>query len=112
MRKPDANEYHPDYQKYFDLIPDGDYIDMLEQNTIGAVEFFETIPSEKHAYRYAEGKWTIKEVLMHIIDTERVFAFRALAAARGDEASVYWMDEELYFFNVDVSNRTIGDLIS
>jgi len=112
MRRPDANEYDPNYQKYFDLIPNGDYMDMLEQNTLGTVEFFETIPSTKHGYRYAEGKWTIKEVLMHIIDTERVFAYRALAAARGDAAPVYRMDEELYAGNVDVSNRTMGDLIS
>ena len=49
---------------------------------------------------------------MHIIDTERVFAYRAVAAARGDVTPVYRMDEELYARNVDVSNRTIGDLIS
>lgn len=77
-----------------------------------AVEAGCPIPPEKHAYRYAEGKWTIKEVLMHIIDTERVFAYRAVAAARGDVTPVYRMDEELYARNVDVSNRTIGDLIS
>jgi|SRR5215213_970794 len=112
MQRPDANEYHPNYQKYFDLIPNGDYMDMLEQNKIETVEFFETIPPQKQTYRYAEGKWTIKEVLMHLIDTERVFAYRALAAARGDPAPVYRMDEELYACNVDVSNRTIGDLIS
>jgi uncharacterized damage-inducible protein DinB len=112
MQRPDASEYHPDYQKYFDLIPDGDYMELLDRNTIGAVEFFETIPPEKHAWRYAEGKWTIKEVLMHVIDTERVFAYRALAAARGDTTPVYRMDEELYVGNVDVSNRAIGDLIS
>jgi len=112
MQRPEPNEYDPNYQKYFDLIPDGDYLDLLEQNTIGTVEFFDTIPPEKHAYRYAEGKWTIKEVLMHIIDTERVFAYRALAAARGDAAPMYRMDEELYAGNVDVSNRTMEDLIS
>jgi len=112
MQRPGANEYSPNYQKYFDLIPDGEYLDLLEQNTIETVEFFETMPPEKHAYRYAEGKWTIKEVLMHIIDTERVFACRALAAARGDASPVYRMDEELYGGNVDVSNRTMGDLIS
>ncbi len=112
MQRPDSNEYDPNYQKYFDLIPDGDYLEMLEQNTIETVEFFERIPAERHAYRYAEGKWTIKEVLMHLIDTERVFAYRALAAVRGDPARVYRMDEELYAGNVDVSNRTTGDLIS
>jgi uncharacterized damage-inducible protein DinB len=112
MQRPEANEYRAAYQKYFDLIPNGDYIDMLEQNKIETVGFFDSIPPQKHDYRYAEGKWSIKEVLMHIIDTERVFTYRALAAARGDAAPVYRMDEELYAANVDVSDRTTGDLIS
>jgi uncharacterized damage-inducible protein DinB len=87
-------------------------MELLRQNGDATVEFFEGIPSDKHDYRYAEGKWTIKEVLMHIIDTERVFAYRALAAARSDESPVYRMDEELYARNVDVSKRTMPDLIS
>jgi len=112
MDKPLSTEYSPAYQKYFDLVPDGDYMELLEQNAHATVQFFERIPLDKHDYRYAEGKWTIKEVLIHVIDTERVFAYRALAAARGDETPVYRMDEELYARNVDVSKRAIGDLIS
>ena len=112
MQRPEPNEYDPNYQKYFDLIPNGDYANLLAQNTIETAQLFDTIPSEKHDHRYAEGKWTIKEVLMHIIDTERVFAYRALAAARGDTAPMYRMDEELYAGNVDVSKRTMEDLIS
>jgi len=112
MQKPEANEYHPAYQKYFDLIPNGDFQKILSQNTTETVDLFEALPAEKHDYRYAEGKWTIKQLLMHIIDTERVFAYRALAAARGDESPVYRMDEELYAGNVDVSNRTLPDLIA
>ena len=112
MQRPEAHEYHPDYQKYFDLIPDGDYLQLLQRNTNEIIDFFNTIPREKHDYRYAERKWTIKEVLMHMIDTERVFSYRALAAARGDASPVYRMDEELYASNVDVSSRTMLDLIS
>jgi uncharacterized damage-inducible protein DinB len=112
MKRPEASEYHPDYQDYFDLVPDGDYLQTLDRNTIDTVNFFETMPRNKHDYRYAERKWSVKEVLMHIIDTERVFAYRALAAARGDETPVYRMDEELYSRNVDVSQRTLSDLIS
>lgn len=87
-------------------------MEVLRRNADATVEFFERVPSDKHDYRYAEGKWAIKEVLMHIIDTERVFAYRAFAAARGDETPVYRMDEELYARNVDVSKRTMADLIS
>jgi len=112
MEKPLATEYSPGYQKYFDLVPDGDYLELLRQNCVTTVQFFEGLSSDKHDYRYADGKWTIKEILMHIIDTERVFAYRALAAARGDETPVYRMDEELYARNVAVTNRTMTDLAS
>lgn len=113
MDKPEVNEYHPNYQKYFDLVPAGDYMEILRRNEIESSEFFESIPAGHHDYRYQEGKWSIKEVLMHIIDTERVFACRALAAARGDsDTPFYRMDEELYARHVDVSNRTMSDLIS
>ncbi|HEY0430972.1 MAG TPA: DinB family protein, partial [Pyrinomonadaceae bacterium] len=76
------------------------------------VKFFENIPAEKVDYRYAEGKWTVKEVLMHLIDTERVFAYRALTAARGDGAPHYRMDEELYAGNVDVTHRALASLLA
>jgi len=112
MQKPEPTEYHPAYQKYFDLVPSGDYENVLAQNTSEAVRFFDAVPPQKRDHPYAEGKWTIKEVLMHIIDTERVFAYRALAAARGDATLMYRMDEELYAGNVDVSSRTMEDLIS
>ena len=84
MQRPSADEYATGYQKYFDLVPEGDYLSLLRQNLTGTITRLELLPAEKLDYRYAEGKWTIKEVLMHIIDTERVFSYRALVAARGD----------------------------
>jgi uncharacterized damage-inducible protein DinB len=113
MQRPSADEYHPNYQKYFDLIASGDYLDLLRQNSTDTPEFFEKLPEEKLDYRYAAGKWTIKDVLMHIIDTERVFSYRGLVAARGDDITVpHRMDEELYASNSDVSHRTLESLIS
>jgi uncharacterized damage-inducible protein DinB len=93
-------------------VPAGDYLLLVEQNSIDTVNFFEDIRSEKLDYRYADKKWTVKEMLLHIIDTERVFSYRALAAARGDNTPIYRMDEELYARNVDVSHRTLPSLIS
>src|SRR5262244_4133932 len=113
MNRPLANEYAASYQHYFDLVPEDDYLSLLRQNSIETVKYFERIPGDKLDYRYADGKWTIKEVLMHIIDTERVFSYRALVAARGDAATPHYrMDEELYARNVDVSGRTLESLIS
>jgi uncharacterized damage-inducible protein DinB len=112
MQKPSADEYAAGYQKYFDLVSEGDYLSLLKQNSIETIAFFERIPDEKLDYKYAEGKWTIKAVLMHIIDTERVFSYRGLVAARGDASPHYRMDEELYARNVDVSHRALQSLIS
>lgn len=113
MHRPSADEYATSYQKYFDVVPEGDYLSLLRQNLINTISRLEQIAAEKLDYRYAEGKWTIKEVLMHIIDTERVFSYRAFVAARGDATTPHYrMDEELYAKNVDVSNRTLQSLIS
>jgi uncharacterized damage-inducible protein DinB len=112
MQRPTPSEYDPNYQKYFDLVPEGDYLETLRRNSHDVATFFEAVPQQKHDFRYAEGKWTVKEVLMHIIDTERVFSYRALAAARGDESPVYRMDEEIYARNIDVSDRSLDSLLS
>ena len=112
MQKPLAEEYAAGYQKYFDLVGEGDYLSLLRQNSTDTIAFLEKLPNEKLDYRYAEGKWSIREVVMHIIDTERVFSYRGLVAARGDTSPHYRMDEELYARNVDVSRRTLQSLIS
>ena len=112
MQKPQAGEYAAGYQKYFDLVPEGEYLSVLGQNSKDTIAFFESIPVEKLDYRYAEDKWTIREVFMHIIDTERVFSYRGLVAARGDSSPQYRMDEELYAGNVAVSGRSLESLIS
>ena len=113
MQRPSADEYHPNYQKYFDLVASGDYLDLLGENSVDTVAFFGRLPKDKLDYRYAAGKWTTKEVLMHIIDTERVFSYRGLVAARGDDITLHHrMDEELYASNADASQRTLESLIS
>ncbi len=112
MQKPAANEHNPYFSRYISLVDDGEYINLLNTNTIETNKFFSQLPTDKHNYRYADGKWTVKEVLMHIMDTERVMSYRALVAARGDHASVLpLMDENHYADNVDVTNRTMEDLL-
>ena len=112
MQRPSSDEYGAGYEKYMALVADGEYLSLLKQNSVETVNYFEAMPEERSQYKYAEGKWTIKEVFMHIIDTERVFAYRGLTAARGDACPHYRMDEELYASNVDVSQRTLQSLIS
>ena len=112
MQRPLPGEYNPYFQGYIDLVPEGDFMEVLKVNTQAAVSYFEQIPAGKHNYKYGEDKWTIKQVLMHIIDVERVMAYRALVAARGDNKTLlYSMDDHLYMTNVNVDNRSMNDML-
>lgn len=112
MQKPSPSEHREYFKTYITLVPAGNYNDLLLQNTNDISSFFSNIPVEKHEYRYSEGKWTPKEVLLHITDTERIFSYRALVALRGDSTSLLpSMDENLFAANADVSSRSMQDLL-
>lgn len=113
MKRPEQIEYNPYFQHYIDLVEEGDFHQIFKNHTAKTSEFFSNLPAEKHDYRYAEGKWTIKELFMHLIDTERVFAYRTLVCLRGDaETPLHSMDDQLYASNVDVTNREMSDLVA
>jgi hypothetical protein len=113
MQRPQQGEYNPYFQGYIDMAPEGDFLDVLHKNTKAATEFFEKIPVEKHNYRYAGDKWTIKELLIHMIDVERVMSYRALVAARGDNKTMlHSMDDHLYVQNAVVAGRLYDDLLT
>ena len=112
MKRPERNEYAPGYQAYIDLVETGNFIELLDQNTISTIAFFKSIDKKNENLRYAENKWTIKEVLMHIIDTERGFSYRAIVCTRNDrKIPLHYMDEEFYAQNVDVTEIPIDNLI-
>lgn len=112
MQQPLPAEYRPYFQRYIDLVPQGDIMDVLKQQAEEARAFFTAMPAEKHDYRYAEGKWSIKQVLMHITDTERVMSYRALVAARGDRTTIlYNMDENQYADASPYTGRTMDDIV-
>ena len=107
----DQKEYAPFYHTYISKVPAGSRADNFTTTNQQTREFFEQHPDLDGNYRYAEGKWTIKEVLMHLIDTEKIMAFRALCIARGDQTKLPGFDQNQYAEMVDVSNRTIKDLV-
>ena len=112
MNRPEKTEYNPYFQNYIDLVEAGDFHEVFSRNTQDTVDFFSKIPKDKHDYKYADNKWTIKEVLMHIIDTERVFAYRTLVCLRGDHTTpLHSMDDNLYASNIDVTSRTMEHLV-
>lgn len=112
MQKPETNEYKAYFQGYLNLIDEGSFKELYKQNTFDCISFFKSLPLEKHNYSYAAGKWSMKQVLMHIIDTERVLSYRALVAARGDKTTqLQSFDDDAYASNIDVSNISLESII-
>ncbi len=113
MNRPDYTTSPEYYHYYFDLsFGQSDLLDALKTNCEGIVQFFQSIPEDKWHYRYAEDKWTIAEVLMHLIETERIFAYRALAFSRFDETDLPGYDENKYIDNAAMINRSYPTLLT
>ncbi|MDX2246125.1 MAG: DinB family protein [Bacteroidia bacterium] len=94
---PSPTEYAPYYFTYIGLVPaDTDIRSFLNTQEKSLFSFFKNIPSEKHDYRYAEGKWSVKEVVGHILDTERIMAYRALRVGRGDTTPIEGFEQDDY----------------
>mgnify|MGYP000011628944 FL=1 len=113
IRKPETTEYNAYFQRYVDLVlPGVPFEELFRNNTEEVVSLFGHTPGTLHDFRYAEDKWTVKQMLMHIIDTERVFSYRMLVAARQDpETPLHRMNENFYASHADVSNRSMEDLL-
>ena len=103
--------YPPYFNKYISLVETEDLSSILEKQINEVSEFFNSVPEDKWLYKYEENKWTIKEVLQHITDTERVFSFRALAFARKDPNNFPSFNENEYAKNSHADNRNPKDLI-
>ena len=101
----------PDYvRNYVSLTKDDDVVLSLEKNTRAFSKFLNKIPRSKFDYAYAEGKWTIREMLQHIIDTERVFSYRAVSFARRDSTPLPGFEESQWAANADAAGRKWKDL--
>ena len=105
--KPQQDEFAPYYNTYISLIGD-DVLDLLEQQAQTFTEYIRNIPEDKADYAYAEGKWTVRQVLGHIIDTERIMAYRALCIARQDTTPLPGFEQDDYVAVADVSDRSLA----
>lgn len=111
MKHPKNTEYLDWYAGYVGLVQETDVISALENQINEMKDFFSEISDEKALYAYAEGKWTIKELLGHINDGERVFAYRALRFSRKDESALNGFDENPYVENSNFNERKLADLL-
>jgi uncharacterized damage-inducible protein DinB len=100
------------YQRYINLVPDdGNLLIHLEDIFSETEEMIGTLPEEKMNYRYAPGKWTIKDMLVHMSDTERIFVYRALRFSRGDKTELPGFDESLFAQHAGANEREKEDII-
>ena len=99
------------FENYTTLVTEKDILSALANQSKTFNDFFESISEEKAEYAYAEGKWTLKEMLQHMIDTERIFAFRALSIARKEVATLPGFDENSYAANSSANKRTWAELV-
>ncbi|MEO8772965.1 MAG: DinB family protein [Gelidibacter sp.] len=108
----DSNEYDPYFQAYINRVGMKNIMHLLKESHKSIISFITSIEVEKLSYRYAEGKWTVKEIMLHLIDTERVFAYRALCIARKDKIELSGFDQDIFVAHSDADNRSIDSLLS
>jgi len=112
INRPEPGEYSPYHGAYISLVPEGNIVSTLRQQGDEYVQLFHSIPESKGNSSYQSGKWTIKEVLGHIIDTERIMAYRALRFARNDESPLPGFEQDDYIRFGNFNERTVADLAS
>jgi len=108
--RPNKNDY-PEYaQKYIELVVEDDIIQALHQTNKEMTDVINSFPQSKGDYSYAENKWTVKQVIGHLSDTDRIFAYRALAIARGETQALPSFDQDLYVENGNFNSKTLSEI--
>ena len=110
--RPDPAEYAAFYAGYIAKVPDGDLTGVLEANLEEFSRTLGAVAEVRGGFAYAPGKWTLKEVIGHVIDAERVFSYRAMRIARGDETPLPGFDEKAWVPQSGANDRTIADLLA
>lgn len=110
ISRPRAGEFDPYYARYLDAVPDGDLLRLFEEQGAEMLDLLRAFGEARGSYRYAPGKWSVKEVLGHISDTERVFAYRALRFARADATPLPGFEQDDYVAAAGFNRRSLADL--
>lgn len=108
--KPEPGTYPEYLNNYIKLIPTGNIMELMLTKHYETIDLITSIDEETQHYRYAEAKWNIKEIIQHLIDCERIFAYRALSIARGEQQSLPGFDENSYVANSHATRRNMNDL--
>ena len=111
ITRPQADECAPYYHRYINQVSGENALATLESTALSTPEFFKTIPAEKWDFRYAPGKWSLKESILHMIDTERIFSYRALRIARNDQTPIEGFEQDDYIPYYQADQRTAESII-
>ncbi len=112
MIRPQKDEYNPYYESYINKVTDDDVIRFLDDQLKRLISLFSSVPEEKENYSYAENKWSIKEVLGHLNDSERVFAYRVLCISRGEKKPLPGFEQNDYVEKANFNDWKLQDLIN
>ena len=110
ISKPQPDEFAPYALAYANKVPNGPILEILEYLKDSTYNFFSRMTAGQADYAYAEGKWTLKEVLGHLIDAERFFSFRAFCFSRGEQHEMFGFEQDDYVRHATFDTRTIQDL--
>lgn len=99
------------FERYVELVNEDDMLDAMENSWNELIEWVETIDDDKDHFAYAEGKWTVNQVLMHVLDTERIFQYRSLCLARGEANDLPGFDHDTYTENSNAESRTMESIL-
>jgi hypothetical protein len=109
--RPQPDEYDPYYERYISLVPGADVISALQRQIDQTTALLSAVGEEKAGYRYAPGKWSVREVVGHLADTERVFAYRALRIARNDRTPIEGFEQDGYIQYGPFSRCRLSELV-
>jgi DinB superfamily len=112
IKKPNPTEYDPYFQRYTELVPEESVIKTLENQLNEALSIYKGLDNTKIDYRYADGKWSIKELIIHILDTERIFIYRALRIARKDKTPMAGFEQDDYIENLNWDNYPFSSVLN
>lgn len=111
LQRPSPADYPSFFSPYIEKVPDGAILDLMDEQTEELGRFFGRLTPEQADYRYAPGKWSVKEILGHLIDGERIFAYRALRFARNDSTDLPGFDQDPYVVAGRFSARSMQSLL-
>ena len=111
LERPAADEFNPYYERYIARVPDGDFVELLARQADETLALLRELPDNAADRAYAEGKWTVKELIGHVCDAERIFAYRLLRIARGDQTPLPGFDENAYAPAGQFGERTLASLL-